>query len=105
MTQTNLSISNLSRASEGLLRGRDPQSSPSGGRVRVRRSVFTAVWTAVVAGLSLGPAEAAEGLRANRVETLPTVPPGFIATLVAREPLVRNPCAMAFDSRGRLFVG
>lgn len=36
---------------------------------------------------------------------LPVAPPGVAVTLVAREPLIRNPCALAFDSRGRLFVG
>jgi putative membrane-bound dehydrogenase-like protein len=36
---------------------------------------------------------------------VPTVPPGFKVELYAREPLVRNPCAMAFDAQGRLFVG
>jgi putative membrane-bound dehydrogenase-like protein len=36
---------------------------------------------------------------------LPPAPPGFAVDLVAREPLIRNPCAMAFDARGRLFVG
>jgi len=36
---------------------------------------------------------------------LPAVPPGFNVSLFAREPLVRNPCALAFDARGRLFVG
>ena len=36
---------------------------------------------------------------------LPSASPGFTVELVAREPLIRNPCAMAFDSRGRLFVG
>ncbi len=35
----------------------------------------------------------------------PDVPPGFEVTLYAREPLVRNPCSMAFDSQGRLSVG
>ena len=43
------------------------------------------------------------GEPANKL--LPTAPPGFTVKLVAREPLLRNPCAMAFDSRGRLFVG
>lgn len=37
--------------------------------------------------------------------TLPSVAPELKVELVAREPLVRNPCAMAFDGRGRLFVG
>ncbi len=36
---------------------------------------------------------------------VPTVPTGFTVELVAREPLIRNPCTMAFDARGRLFVG
>ncbi len=38
-------------------------------------------------------------------ELLPTLPAGFTAQLFAREPAIRNPCAMAFDARGRLFVG
>lgn len=38
-------------------------------------------------------------------ELLPKVPAGFEVTLYAREPLVRQPCSMAFDARGRLFVG
>ena len=36
---------------------------------------------------------------------LPQVPDGFNIELVASEPLVRNPCAMAFDSRGRMWIG
>ncbi len=36
---------------------------------------------------------------------LPSVADGFRIELVASEPLVRNPCSMAFDHRGRLFVG
>ena len=36
---------------------------------------------------------------------LPLVPDGFEVTLFAREPLVRNPCSMAFDAQGRLCVG
>ncbi len=36
---------------------------------------------------------------------LPEVPAGFEATLFAKEPLVGNPGAMAFDRKGRLFVG
>src|SRR5688572_23905019 len=51
---------------------------------------------------SLAAAPAAVGSADN---PLPVVPPGFKVELFAREPLVRNPCAMAFDSRGRLFVG
>ncbi len=36
---------------------------------------------------------------------LPKVPQEFQVTLFASEPLVRQPCSMAFDERGRLFVG
>lgn len=36
---------------------------------------------------------------------LPAVPSELKVELFAREPLVRNPAAMAFDARGRLFVG
>ena len=38
-------------------------------------------------------------------EAMPTVAPGFEVTIFAREPLVRQPCSMAFDLRGRLYVG
>lgn len=38
-------------------------------------------------------------------EALPTVPSGFEVSFFAREPLVRQPCSLAFDSRGRLCVG
>ena len=40
-----------------------------------------------------------------RDPALPTVPSELAVSLFAREPLVRNPAAMAFDRRGRLFVG
>lgn len=36
---------------------------------------------------------------------LPQVPDGFEVIEFAREPLVRQPCSLAFDRRGRLFVG
>ena len=38
-------------------------------------------------------------------EDLPTVPDGFVVDVVASEPMVSNPCVMAFDRLGRLFVG
>lgn len=37
-------------------------------------------------------------------DALPVVPAGFVATMPAREPLVRNVSMLAFDTRGRLFV-
>ena len=39
------------------------------------------------------------------LDALPKVPPEFQVSLFAREPMVRQPCSMAFDARGRLFVG
>lgn len=39
------------------------------------------------------------------LQQLPQVQPGFRVELFAAEPLVRQPCAMAFDSRGRLLIG
>jgi putative membrane-bound dehydrogenase-like protein len=106
MTQTNRSISNLSRVSEASPGGRARQSPPStGGQARDRQSAFAAVFTLSLVAITLATADAADAVRTRSGETLPSVPPGFVATLVAREPLVRNPCAMVFDSRGRLFVG
>jgi len=43
--------------------------------------------------------------RSGDADALPEVLPGFQIEFVAGEPLVRNPCAMAFDFTGRLFVG
>ena len=54
---------------------------------------------ALMAVLTSAPLVAAEPAE------LPTAPPGFAVSLFAREPLIRNPCALAFDARGRLFVG
>ena len=38
-------------------------------------------------------------------EFFPIVPDDIEVTLYAKEPLVRNPCAITFDTRGRLCVG
>lgn len=37
-------------------------------------------------------------------QAMPRLAPGFRIDLVARDPLVRNVCALAFDAQGRLFV-
>src|SRR4051794_4196408 len=47
------------------------------------------------ASRALSPAEAASGFR---------VPRGFAVTVFAAEPDVRNPIAMAWDPRGRVWV-
>ena len=38
-------------------------------------------------------------------EMLPQAPAAFQVSLFAREPLVRQPCSMAFDAKGRLYIG
>jgi putative membrane-bound dehydrogenase-like protein len=43
--------------------------------------------------------------RGSDLQALPKVPPEFEITLFASEPIVRQPCSIAFDERGRLFVG
>ncbi|MES2569393.1 MAG: PVC-type heme-binding CxxCH protein, partial [Verrucomicrobiota bacterium] len=50
------------------------------------------------------PCEAQDD-RTAELELLPEVASGFEITLWAKEPLVRNPCAMAFDAKGRICVG
>lgn len=42
--------------------------------------------------------------REGNREALPAVAEGWAVSFFAREPMVRNPCSMAFDERGRLFV-
>src|SRR5688572_29821785 len=54
---------------------------------------------------SLIPAAAQFEDRTPGLVDLPEVPPGFEVALFAREPLVRNPCSMAFDAKGRMFIG
>lgn len=61
-------------------------------------SSLTALWAFLAAG-EISSAQSAPP------PDLPSVPPGFKVELFAREPLVRSPCALAFDARGRLFVG
>ena len=43
--------------------------------------------------------------KSSDLQALPKVPPEFEVSLFASEPLVRQPCSMAFDERGRMFVG
>src|SRR5690606_19337584 len=51
------------------------------------------------------PAEAdLSPLSAEEAAAKLQLPPGFRATVFAAEPDVQNPIAMAFDSRGRLWI-
>jgi hypothetical protein len=46
----------------------------------------------------------ADGLEPEEAAKAMSVPPGFSVKLLAAEPLVRQPIAMCFDDRGRLWV-
>ena len=63
---------------------------------------------ALLAALLIGTTQVTLAQFADKsadLKALPKVPPEFEVTLFASEPLVRQPCSMAFDERGRLFVG
>ena len=46
-----------------------------------------------------------ESLLHAQNDDFPIVAEDLEVRLFTRDPLVKNPCAMAFDARGRLFVG
>ncbi len=48
---------------------------------------------------------AGQNISNGDLNALPDVAEDFEIRFVAKEPLTRNPCAMAFDFQGRLFVG
>ena len=50
------------------------------------------------------PVAMADGLSPQEAAKQMTMPPGFKASLVAGEPLVHQPVAFTFDSRGRIWV-
>lgn len=56
---------------------------------------FALCWPALAAPFSAGDVD---------LNSLPTASEGFEITMFAREPLVRNPCSIAVDARGKLFV-
>ncbi|MDA1017587.1 MAG: hypothetical protein O3A00_24400, partial [Planctomycetota bacterium] len=72
------------------------------------RGSFSCLRFVLVLALFISSATAAFGQFADKSadpKVLPKVPQEFEVTLFASEPLVRQPCSMAFDERGRLFVG
>ena len=73
----------------------------SNGAASVARAF--GLWLCVVPALDVS-ANGFQDRLADR-DALPKVPDGFEVTVFAKEPLVRQPCSMAFDARGRLFVG
>ena len=70
-------------------------SDPARQSAKVRRILAAGIFFAVI-GRSDG---------AIADDEFPIVADGIRVALFAREPLVRNPCAIAFDARGRLTVG
>ena len=66
-----------------------------------RRRLLLAVGIAAMAATTWGGGFDVAGTDPDAV---PAVPPGFLATMPAREPLVRNVSMLAFDTRGRLYV-
>ena len=73
----------------------------NGVRIRTVCRHLGVLWLVLVCGTL--PAQFID--KGTGAEVLPQVPAGFQVTVFAREPLVRQPCSMAFDVRGRLFVG
>ena len=65
-----------------------------------RRRLLLAVGIAAMAATTWGGGFDVAGTDPDAV---PAVPPGFLATMPAREPLVRNVSMLAFDTRGRLY--
>jgi putative membrane-bound dehydrogenase-like protein len=75
---------------------------------RTLRSSKTSVWLWVVAVVLLGLSHGA-AVAQGKTEKIPGAPgfnlkPGFRIEMVASEPEVQSPVAMAFDEHGRLFV-
>ncbi len=94
-TTQNLVLSSDTKSSEVIpqIQGR-PQ-------IKDRRSLKMLLLFVCSAGrLSADMVDTAADLSA-----LPSVPAGYTLSLFAKEPLVQQPCSMAFDARGRLFIG
>ncbi len=69
------------------------------------RIISSLVSLVVTITVSFGQNDAWEYDRTADAGALPEVPEGFEISFFAREPLVRQPCSMAFDAKGRLCVG
>src|SRR5262245_46159069 len=61
-------------------------------------------WLALAALLALAAPARPQGYSPAEAPRRMTVPAGFSVALVASEPLIRQPVAIDFDSRGRLWV-
>jgi putative membrane-bound dehydrogenase-like protein len=66
------------------------------------RASLTCLFAATIATHS--PAASAQGYTPEEAPSKMTLMPGFEAQLVASEPMVRQPVAIEFDDRGRLWV-
>ena len=63
------------------------------------------VGRALVVALAAAPWACGFDVAGTDPDALPVVADGFEVTMPAREPLVQNVSMLAFDARGRLFVG
>ena len=76
--------------------------------MRHDRLISISLRLALLPVLVIGIAQVALAQFADKsadLKALPKVPQEFEVTLFASEPLVRQPCSMAFDEQGRMFVG
>ena len=79
-------------------------------REKVQLTPFSATMR-ISAPLAISFAFLVGHLHAAMVDTgadlnaLPEAPKGYSVSLFAKEPLVQQPCSMAFDAKGRLFIG
>ena len=65
---------------------------------------FVAIGCLLLLGVSSFGAEKVKSLSPGEALQAFRVAPGMRVELVAAEPLVASPCAIAFDAKGRLFV-
>jgi hypothetical protein len=72
--------------------------------VRIARAARTVLVTLATLVLRSTLSGAGFDVSGTDPDALPVVPAGFVVTMPAREPLVRNVTMLAFDTRGRLFV-
>jgi len=81
---------------------RDVRAKSASLRIAVRLGAIC--WVVLWAVLPANARAESFDVSGTDPDAVPVVPAGFVATMPAREPLVRNVSMIAFDTRGRLFV-
>ncbi|MBM4011559.1 MAG: c-type cytochrome [Planctomycetes bacterium] len=79
-----------------------PESFPG---FRARRHGQACLLILLISAVSVAALAESFDVTGFSPDAVPAVPEGFVVTVPAREPLVRNVSMLAFDTRGRLFVG